>query len=323
VNEDPAFRHKYETQVLPFYRSAHFGAFSGVGGLKIRYAAFSQKKSSGALILLPGKSETYLKYAELFFDLRELPLSLYGMDHRGMGFSERMLPDRLKVHVERFDDYLEDVRTFVQEVVETDAQERLFVLGHSTGALIAALYLQRFPQTFQAGILCSPLFGLKMGPLPGFLLRLLARRIDRPGRHEQYAPGQRELKRPSFRSNTITHSYPRWSLWEQEIIPTTEAIRLGGVTNHWIRESLLAGRRAVLGAGKIAVPLLLLQAEQDAITAAAPQERFCALAPRCRRLRLMGARHEILIERDDIRSGAIARIKEFLTALLREGVEPL
>jgi lysophospholipase len=309
MNEDPAFRHKYETQVLPFYRSARFGEFSGVGGLKIRHAAFRRRKSSGALIVLPGKSETYLKYAEF----------LYGMDHRGMGFSGRMLPDRLKVHVERFDDYVEDVRTFVREVVEADRPRSLFVLGHSTGALVAALYLQRFPRTFQAGILCSPLFGLKMGPLPGFLLRLLARMIDRPGRHEGYAPGQRKLRRPRFGANTITHSYPRWSLWEREIISTTDAIRLGGVTNRWVRESLLAGRRAVLGAGKAQAPLLLLQAGQDAITAAGPQNRFCALAPRCRRLRFEGARHEILIERDDIRGEAIERIKEFLSAQLAEG----
>ena len=319
MDNEQTFRSKYETQVLPFYRNGRFGEFPGVGGVKIRYVTFQKKNGSGALVVLPGKSETYLKYAEFFYDLQELPLSLYSMDHRGMGFSERMLPDRLKMHVEHFDDYLQDLRTFLDTVVKAGEHERLFVLGHSTGSLIAALYLENHPEEFRAAVLCSPLFELNTGPAPGFALRALARLLDRPGRHEEYSLGQKNIERLPFEKNTISHSYPRWSLWEQEIIPNTEAIQFGGVTNRWIRESLTAGHRAVRGAEQIKVPLLLLQAEQDGLTKAGAQDRFCRRAPLCRKILMRGARHEILIEREDIRAAAIAHIKSFLNEQVRNG----
>jgi lysophospholipase len=313
------FRSKYETQVLPFYRNGRFGEFAGVGGVKIRYLCFEKKNTSGALVVLPGKSETYLKYAEFFYDLQELPLSLYSMDHRGMGFSERMLPDRLKMHVEHFHYYIQDVRTFLDNVVKTGANKHLFVLGHSTGSLIAALYLESHPEEFQAGVLCSPLFELNVGHLPGLAQRSLARLLDRPGRHEQYSLGQKNIKRLPFEKNTISHSYARWSLWEQEIIPNTEAIQFGGVTNRWIRESLAAGHRAVRDAEQIKVPVLILQAEQDSFTKAGAQDRFCRRTPLCRKVLMRGAKHEILIEREDIRAAAIAHIKTFLNEQIRNG----
>ena len=97
MDNERSFRSKYESRVLPFYKNGRFGEFAGVGGLKIRYLCFEKKNTSGALVVLPGKSETYLKYAEFFYDLRDLNMSLYSMDHRGIGFSERMLPDRLKM----------------------------------------------------------------------------------------------------------------------------------------------------------------------------------------------------------------------------------
>lgn len=317
MDNEQAFRSKYETQVLPFYRSGRFGEFAGVGGLKIRYLCFEKKNTTGALVVLPGKSETYLKYAEFFYDLQDLNMSLYSMDHRGMGFSERMLSDRLKMHVEHFDDYLQDVRTFLDTVVKAGQPERLFVLGHSTGSLIAALYLENYPEEFQAGVLSSPLFELNAGPAPGFALRALVRLFDGPGRHEQYSLGQKNIKRLPFEKNTISHSYPRWSLWEQEIIPNSEEIQFGGVTNHWIRESLMAGHRAVRGAKQIKVPVLLLQAEQDSITKARAQDRFCRRAPLCRKVLMRDAGHEILIEEEDIRAAAIAHIKAFLNERLQ------
>jgi lysophospholipase len=306
------FRRKHETEVLPFYNGGRFDEFAGVGGIKIRFAAFEKKDGRGALVVLPGKSETYLKYAEVFYDLSDLPLSLYAMDHRGMGFSERMLEDRLKTHVESFEHYVQDVRTFLDSVVGAAGHRHPFVLGHSTGALIAARTLEDHPETFRAAVLCSPLFELPMGPLPGFLAAAVAGLLDRLGGGREYGPGQKDLKRPAFAHNKITHDYPRWSLWEQEIIPGTEPIRFGGVTRRWLRESLAAGQRALRRAGQIEAPLLLLQAGQDGIVRLSAQDRFCRRARNCTRLRLPEARHEILIEQDQVRGSAIERIKSFL-----------
>jgi lysophospholipase len=235
-----------------------------------------------------------------------------------MGFSDRPLPDRLKMHVDSFDHYVQDLRIFLETVVKAGGRRLLYVLGHSTGALIAALYMQTNPQTFRAGVFCSPFFDVGTEPVPGFVNRALARMLDLPGRHREYGPGQREIVRPDFNSNQITNSFARWSLWEQDIIPNNEAIQFGGVTNHWLRESLIAGHRAVREAGKISVPLLVLQAGQESIVRSSAQNRFCRKARRCTMMRMTGAKHEILIERDPIRNEAITRIKAFLLEQMRE-----
>jgi lysophospholipase len=178
--------------------------------------------------------------------------------------------------------------------------------------------MENHPETFQAGVLCSPFFDLKTGPVPGAVTRCLARLMDRPGRREKYGPGQRDIKRANFQDNKISNCYPRWSLWEEEIIPNTVAIQFGGVTNHWLRESLMAGLRAVRGARTITAPLLLLQAEQEGIVRLSAQDRFCRRAPRCTKVLMQGAKHEILIEQDEIRAEAIARTKEFLAGRLKD-----
>jgi lysophospholipase len=312
ADDQQQFRSKYETRVKPFYQRGRFGEFPGVGSSKIRYVCFESGRESGALVVLPGKSETYLKYAELFYDLQELRLSIYAFDHRGMGFSERLLPDRLKVHVEEFRHYLEDVELFLDDVVRARERGKLFVLGHSMGGLVAALHLERRPADFQAAVLSSPMFEIDTGRLPGFLARLIAGPLERLKGPTGYGPGQDKLRRPEFAGNRLTHSYPRWFLWERETIPNTPELHFGGVTNRWLRESLRYGRKAVLGAGKISVPVLLLQAEQDSITRAGGQDCFCRRAPLCRKELIRGARHEILIEQEEMRRQALEHIKGFL-----------
>jgi lysophospholipase len=206
----------------------------------------------------------------------------------------------------------------VDSVIASTKQDRLFVFGHSTGALIAALYMEYNPATFKAGVLCSPFFDAATGPIPGFAARALARLLDQPRRRCEYGPGQREIVRSDFQNNKITSSYPRWSLWEEDIIPNTEAIQFGGVTNHWLRESLTAGFRAVRQAGRIAVPLLLLQAGADRVVRLGVQNRFCRRAQRCTKVRIREAGHEIHIERDELRNEALNRIKGFLSVQLLE-----
>ncbi len=312
ADDQQQFCSKYETRVNPFYQRGRFGEFPGVEGLKIRYVCFESGKESGALVVLPGKSETYLKYAELFYDLQELKLSMYAFDHRGMGFSERLLPDRLKVHVEDFRHYLEDLKRFLAAVVGARDHEKLFVLGHSMGGLVAALHLERRPADFRAAVLSAPMFEIDTGRLPSFLARLIAGPLECIKGSTSYGPGQDKPRRPSFAGNRLTHSYPRWFLWERETIPNTPEIHFGGVTSRWLRENLRYGRKAVLGAGKIAVPVLLLQAEEDSITRAGGQDRFCRRAPLCRKELIHGARHEILIEQEEVRRHTLERIKGFL-----------
>jgi lysophospholipase len=310
--EEQAFRRRYEGQVLPYYRSGLFDSFPGSGGVTLRYACFPAGDSPDGLVILPGKSESYIKYAELVYDLEGLGLAQYVLDHRGMGFSERLLPERRKVHVESFDCYVEDLRLFLEAVVRPRGHRRLYLLGHSMGGVVAASYLEQHPEDFAGAVLTSPAFAVKAGPLPPGLVRVLAFLMDRPGRRTAYGPGQEKLERRPFESNIITHSRPRWQLWERELLPGNPAIQFGGVTRHWLREFAGGGAAALRRARSVRVPVLLLQAGEDRLAVTRFQDRFCRRAPACRRVVLPGSRHEMLIEKDSIRRVVLAEIRSFL-----------
>ena len=61
-------------------------------------------------------------------------------------------------------------------------------------------------------------------------------------------------------------------------------------------------------AGKVRVPVLLLQAGQDDIVKPGGQDSACRRMPRCRMRSFPDSRHEILMERDSIRDEALAMI---------------
>ncbi len=61
--------------------------------------------------------------------------AVYGLDHQGHGRSEG-----LRGYVERFSDYLSDLKTFFDVVRREHTDNKIFLVGHSMGGLIAAAY---------------------------------------------------------------------------------------------------------------------------------------------------------------------------------------
>ena len=73
-----------------FWQQGKFSTFAGVGDIRINYAFFTQNETSFSidnkcLVVASGRSESYLKYKELSFDLFNQGYSIFLMDHRGQG----------------------------------------------------------------------------------------------------------------------------------------------------------------------------------------------------------------------------------------------
>lgn len=308
------FAYQYANFVEPYYEAGTFGEFSGTDGLRLNYAAFEQEEETGALVVLHGKSESYIKYAEVVYDIRGLGLTCYLMDARGFGFSERILEDDpQKVYVERFDDYVADLKIFIDTVVKARPHSRIFLLSHSLGGCIAARYLEKYPGDIDAAVLSSPMLAIDTGSFPPAVAYLVAAMATGMGMGTEYALGQgpRDAE-PWFFEATTTHSLARWAKWEEELIPDNPEIRSGGATYGWVKRSLEAGAHARLQAARVTTPVLLLQAGQDTIVEPAGQDRFCDAAQDCTRVYMTGSRHEILMETDAIRDVALETIRSFL-----------
>ena len=299
--------------ILPFYENQlQSGVFEGTSGVTIGYVKFEVPEERGALVIVNGRTESYIKYAELIYDLREARFSIYSLDHRGQGFSGRMLNDPQKGHVENFEDYVADLHTFFRTVVNERDHARRFILAHSMGGAIAGIYAAKYPENLDGMILSAPMMQINSGPVPQGVVSFMASVLTALGMGNAYVPGGRKYDPDSpFIGNSLTHSRKRYDMTRM-LISRYPQTALGSPTNRWLREALKACREVRRAATKIQIPILLLQPGMDRVVKAGAQDDFCDRAGNCRKVTFPEARHEILMEEDKIRDEAISRILDFL-----------
>lgn len=306
------YEEEFAREVTPYYERGISGSFRGCEGVEIRWVKHEVAEEEGAMVILVGRAESCAKYAELIYDLKDLRLSLYLMDHAGQGFSGRLLADPEKGHIRDFDSYVRDFWTFMETVVNARPHARRFLLAHSMGGCIGALYAQRYPTDFDAVILSSPMLEINTAPYPAFIAYGLVRWHVAFGGGEGYAPGEHGYDPDlPFEENEVTHSRIRFEM-NRDLLARRPEAALGGPTNRWVMESIRAGRRAIRQAHGLPMPVLLLQAGADEIVRPGGQDRFCRAVPRCRKVLFRDAAHEILMERDSIRDSALEEIRTFL-----------
>ena len=130
---------------------------------KVRYAIFKADVTSakGTVVLLQGRNETIEKYYETIRDLTADELWVATFDWRGQGGSERLLKNPMPGYVRRFSDYEKDLEQFLEEIVLPDARLPFYVIGHSTGALIALSAAPQLANRIERLAVTSPLVGLR------------------------------------------------------------------------------------------------------------------------------------------------------------------
>ena len=141
--------------LLDFWRQREECEFSGVGNLTIRYVRFTSPRPRPVTHMVPGRIESYIKYPELAYDLFHCGYDVVIIDHRGQGRSDRLLADSHRGHVVEFSHYVDDLETlYLKEIVSHHYQQR-YVLAHSMGGAIVALFLASAAGLSRGGVLCA------------------------------------------------------------------------------------------------------------------------------------------------------------------------
>jgi lysophospholipase len=311
ISED-SFSKTYTSSVAPYIQyNAVTGEIKMEDNALLGHQSIRNTNERLILVLLGGHTESYVKYAELFYDLRDIGITFYALDQRGQGFSTRMLPDREKDYISDYGIYLTDLESFMKSVIHPSADKKVLLLGHSLGGAVAAAYTERHPGEIAGLILSSPYLSSKATPLALFILGML----DFFGGGKEYVPGGGPFRSVPFEKNIETHSRVRHAQKMQDYIDNP-AIRLGYPTNHWMVETERMGKEVRRNAKQISCPTLVLQAENDQYAGRAAQDEFCANFKGSQKVFLLGAFHEILVEKDAIRDVALTAIREFIQNLL-------
>lgn len=331
--------------------------------VKLHYRFYRHRQETrGGIVLVAGFTEGLAMYQELIHDLVAQGYSVYMHDHRGQGFSTRLLQDTAvnlgesddasqRGHIDQFEHLVSDLQRFVALVhasraasADGAARRPLVLLSHSMGGAVSALYLARAGAAapVAAAALVTPMFEPRVAtPGPDGHKAVLRRWCEEaavglpfqlPGVSEQRVQGEgfdaeraAWLAQADLADNELSHSVPRLLRRWADRLARCEGehcghgdARVAGPTLRWVAQACAASRHAREQAPlRIGVPVLVLQGGMDTVVENAAQQQFCAAlntaAPgRCLGVVMPLARHGLLVERDDLRSPALATVLQFL-----------
>lgn len=287
-------------------------------GARIRYASWrAAGAANGTVVLFNGRTEFIEKTLETVRSLRDRGFDVHTFDWRGQGLSQRLLEDRHKGHVDDFAHYLEDVASWLAEVVRPRARGPLFMLGHSMGGHIGLHCLRHHPELFARAVFSAPMVDIHPG---GWARQALAGLVGAagqwPGLAQRYIPGAGpyDPRARNFEDNPLTSDRRRFML-AHHYIDADPLLALGGPTIGWFS----AARRSVARlrdpayVSAIATPVLIVSATADRVVDNAAQRALAAgPIPRCTFDSIEGARHEILMEGDELRAQFWDKFDRFL-----------
>lgn len=286
-------------------------------GLQLRYARWKAGGTGnrGPLILLGGRTEFIEKYEETARDLTQRGFDVYSMDWRGQGLSSRELPDRRKGYVNRYEDYVQDLNAFVDEVIRTASGRSFSILAHSMGGHIAFRYLQQGGRPVERAVLVCSMIGIFSSPIMCRLVEWICSAACFFGLSTSYLPGQAagDPEKQRFPGNLYTSDPKRFRRTMSQIRKQPE-LATGGATWAWLRASCRSVRQVQRpdGVEKIDVPVLFVGGGGDRVVSLPAQQNMANRIARGEFFRIQGARHEILIERDEFRSIFWRHFDEFM-----------
>ena len=303
-----------DTKIIPFLQSGEQFFFPSEDGLNLSAIHFENPAHLGTIVFVEGRSESWLKFGEVFFDLYQRGYSIYAYDHRGQGLSPHLSSVNPQIgHVKFFSDYAHDLHAFVETVVlPHSVGQKLYLLSHSMGGAVAMDYLENYDHPFSKAIFAAPMLEINTKPYPEAVGLSIVKLQILLGKGQNYAITQRDYQTDlPFESNTLTRSEPRFWM-TNEILRRNPKSIIGGTSNNWIAQSIQATHRIRKAAERVEIPFLLFQSEKDQIVKPRGQATACANAGTLCTLEVMpDSQHEILMERDSIRVRALERISQF------------
>lgn len=292
----------------------HFSFRSADGRFALRAVRIPATDPKGVVVMVMGRSESWLKYTSLFRELHRAGYTVYSYDHRGQGLSPHLLQENPQIgHIDDSEQYSRDLAVFLRKVRQRE-RSPVNLVGHSMGAAVITESLADHRSGgVRKVVLCSPMFRISTAPWPEPLARCVLRFLHLAGRGSTYAPGEHDAcPDEPFVKNRVTSSPGRW----EEILSFRRAhpaAVTGGASVDWVEQALYRSRSIREKASSLGAETLILQPGRDCLVIPwIPSPINGKKAPVV--IAFPESRHEILFEREPIRGQALRAILDFLNA---------
>lgn len=218
--------------------------FEGVSGFKIFFRSWRPSGKPRAVVVIShGFNAHSGQYMWVADQLSKAGLAVYALDHRGRGKS-----DGERFYVDKFDDYVEDLATFVKLAKSREPGLPVFLFGHSAGGVIASVYTLDH-QSEIAGLISED-FAFQV-PTPDFALQVL-KGLSHVAPHAHVV----RLKNEDFsRDPKVVESMNKDPLIANEVQPTQTMAAM-----------VRADERLKREIPKITLPVLILHGTADKVT---------------------------------------------------------
>ncbi len=274
------------------------GFLQSSGGIRLYFRRTTgdrtEKNGDGTakkLLLLHGFGEHSQRYDELARAFADRGIEVFAIDFRGHGQS-----NGTRAHIERFEEYFDDVRTALAKF----SNEPVLLFGHSMGGAISAAMIWKEPQRFRAAILSSPFLGLalKVNPIKTAAGRLLS------------------AVWPSFglpagvKGDQLTHDPERAKAYE------TDPLLVATARARWFTEMEKMQKSLLTHAAEITLPIYVQHGDADVVADfSATQHFFSHLSSADKTfVPYPGLRHELVNELPKDRDLIISRVVEWAAA---------
>lgn len=290
------------------------GYIKGVNDQSLYYEKYILEDAKASIVISHGYTECLEKYNEMIYYFLKNNYNVFAMEHRGHGRSGSLgIADKTQIHVESFDNYITDLKSFMDEIVIPEKKDNpVFLFAHSMGGAIGAKFLEEYPEYFDRAVLSAPMLEINTGKIPSFLGRMFAKLVIMLGKGGNYAPGMGPYN-PSYDVDTICTSSEIRYVNQHKFIWNNEEVQRGEASYNWVYESLSATKEIVKkeNASKVKIPVLLFQAGKDSLVNPGGQDKFAQYAEDCQIKYYADARHELYGESDGIQKSYLKNLFEF------------
>lgn len=278
------------------------GYFIGQENAQIYYRKYEINKSKATIVISHGFCESVEKYKELIKIFNENKFSVYALDHRGHGKSTKLGKNKGQINVEKFDYYVEDLKTFLDKVVLLNKNNnKLYLFAHSMGGAIGSLFLEKYNSYFDAAILNAPMLEIDTGKYPKMISKIVANLACIFGKGDEYVLGHGPFNPKSNLTISGTSSEVRYNTYFNKQLKN-ECLQTSGASFRWLKEGLKATGSIIKkeNASKVQIPVILFQSGKDTFVKPEGQNKFSQGAKNCKIRLFKEAKHEIYFERDEI-----------------------
>ena len=274
-------------------------------GVRIR-AALWRGGARGLVVVLPGWTEYVEKYGVLAGELVAAGYSVVSVDWRGQGLSDRALADPMRSHVGDFDEYQRDLDAVMD--LAADIPGPRYLLAHSMGGCIGLRALLR-GVAFEKVAFSSPMWGVPVAAWQRPLAMVLPKVAGRLGISAWLAPGTARdniVAKGVFQDNRLTSDRAEWERMVSQA-RSNPAFALGGPSIAFAGAALRECA-ALEAMASPRVPCLTGMGTDERVVDPRPIPARMARWPGGVLHVAEGGRHEILMERPELRAAFLARV---------------